>query len=237
MAVNNNGRTMRDRVDVAFQLAAQAFREDADDWWPQQAEGYVFSWALALEWAFGTEGFARRLRRGVWLSSNLGGNPGASRAVARQFRFGAPTARYAGERYTPRGNRRISTREFLLDFTLWPVGDQRDDDLLLSMESEMYAGYDVGANVTLTNGYAYDFYRLLLVPSPRRLFVARINRFADRIRRLKRSLTELAQGAKDRGYLRPNDELVCVILPSAVGDRANIAVWRWNANEPEFLEV
>lgn len=59
---------------------------------------------------------------------------------------------------------------------------------------------------------------------------------AEDIQTLKTSLTNLAKGAKEYRYLRKNDELVCVILPSAESERENLAVWRWNSREGEFRD-
>lgn len=211
----------------AFEATRTALEQDSE-WWPSQPQATVLAQALAMEWA-NAEHLGTAREHAIWISTSLGTLAGAKLKLLHEH-YGVslpPVHASPRDRYAPRGNRRLSQREFLLDFTLWPLDDAEGDHLLLSMESECYGAHGVGDTVTLDDGYSYDFYKLLLVPSPRRLFFARVNGDAQRRDTLLGSLQTLTVEARDRGYLRDGDELLAVILSAAGTHRNNsrAAVW------------
>lgn len=76
----------------------------------------------------------------------------------------------------PNGSHHLNY-EFIVDFGVYRDNEDPDDQLpLLTMESEMYARYDTTHIVDKTNGYSYDYSKLLWCPSKFRLFFAGVGR-------------------------------------------------------------
>lgn len=102
--------------------------------------------------------------------------------------------------------------EMITDFAVFATS--RHSEIKLTGESEVYARHSVG--ISLDHDYAWDFFKLLLVPSPRRIFVARIagSERVDTVTRCKelaKSLTTLIE--IHIKLLRDGDQLGVVILP------------------------
>jgi hypothetical protein len=88
---------------------------------------------------------------------------------------------------------------------------------LLTAECEVHAQHGTGRNMLGDDGYAWDFYKLLQVASPLRLFLARVGACEGIPGQQRRDeLVETLQGlvrACRGNLLRPGDELGVVILP------------------------
>lgn len=209
------------RLARALQTITKIPSIDQQNWWPQtQAQRTVLAQAIALEWAnddrLGTQG------REVWISTCWGHDVELQRAVFESYGVKMPLPGHGSAR---KGNRRFSPRQLLLDFSIWPTDNsQSDEDVCLTMESEMYSHHRVDATVDPSNGYAYDFFKVLWCPSPRRLFVACVAGKAQRDE-LERNLNEIAQ-CNQRFIGDSNME--AVLLPSARKDRGDVRVGTWD---------
>lgn len=108
----------------------------------------------------------------------------------------------------------LSESEVLLDFT---VHDWDAHVFRVTGESEVFALHGVGDSVTTADDYSWDFFKLLAVRSPMRLFVARVGtRYRDdpvagRIATLEASLKRIVEWCGAR-LMTPEDELGAVIL-------------------------
>jgi len=112
----------------------------------------------------------------------------------------------------------LSPHEVLLDFS---VHNWKRKVFLITGESEVAPLHGVGDSVTTDDDYSWDFFKLLAVQSPIRLFFARVGTedrrvtVAKRIADLERSLTALVNKWYSGQLLRPDDELGVVILSSS----------------------
>jgi hypothetical protein len=214
-------KTPASRLDRALDTIAQILSIDNQDWWPHtQAQRTVLAQGIALEWAnddhLGAQG------REVWISTCWGRDVELQRAVFESYGVKMPLPGHGSAR---KGNRRFSPRQLLLDFSIWPTDNSRsDEDVYLTMESEMYSHHRVDATVDPSNGYAYDFFKVLWCPSPRRLFVACVAGKTQRDE-LERSLNEIAQS--NRRFIGKSD-LDAVLLPSAQKARGDVRVGTWD---------
>lgn len=114
--------------------------------------------------------------------------------------------------------------ESLLDFSIhdW----QRSNPILVTGESEVGAYWDVGDSLVHPDDYSWDFYKLLVVPSPLRLFFARVGgarsqtgprNDAQRIETLMHSLSELVSSYAN--LLRTGDQIGGVLMPRSRAHR------------------
>jgi hypothetical protein len=119
-------------------------------------------------------------------------------------------------------SREIDREEVLVDFAVLDWKSQ--DHIVLTAESEMHAAHGVGYHICGNNGYAWGFYKLLVVPSPIRLYFAQVGAgygFSGKDRRddLVKSLDEILRNQDySKNLLRPNDFLSIVILSSDWND-------------------
>lgn len=214
---------------AAFHITRTVLGRPVGVWWPNQREGSVFAWAVAMQWAFERDGIGATNQSYVWISANLGKMRQEKLAVAALHDVPAPNAEYLGEEYGSTGSRRLSVREYMVDFSVWNNDTAPGEHIEFTMESECFAAHGVEDSASLQDGYSYDFYKVLLVPSPRRLFVARVNDVHGAHRRdvLLQSLTTLTRDAARLGYLRQGDQLAVVLLAASSGRRADsiVAVW------------
>lgn len=185
--------------------------------WPRpgkagQGAATAWAWGIfaqAAADAIGQTATPHELRV-VWGHAN---HHAAKAAMLRQFWGDAPT-------------RTHFHRELVADMTVLDWRHQRP--IRASAESEVYAWHGVGASPDDDNGYAKDFMKLLLLPSPRRLFVARVG--ADdtdwgSARRdvLTASLTRMLTSYP--ALLPASDQLGIVLIPEEeAGDGPN--TWR-----------
>jgi hypothetical protein len=221
---------------AAFRITRTVLGRDVGVWWPNQREGSVFAWAVAMQWAFERDGIGANNQDYVWISTNLGKMRQEKLAVAARYNVPAPDAGWLGEEYRKSGPRRLSIREYMVDFSIWNNDRAQGEHIALTMESECFPAHGVGDSASLQDGYSYDFYKVLLVPSPRRLFVARVNDVHGAHRRdvLLQSLTTLANDAAGLGYLRQGDQLAVVILAASSGQRADSIVAVWDPDRRVF---
>jgi len=102
--------------------------------------------------------------------------------------------------------------------------------LLMTAESELFPSYSHALEILPTNGYAWDFMKLLLMPSPLRLFFARVAAspplgVEDRCDAVAESLVKLF--SKHRELLDGNDRVGCVVVPaSRKAHLASNILWR-----------
>lgn len=214
---------------AAFRITRTVLDGCVGEWWPNQREGSVFAWAVAMQWAFERDGIGAMNQNYVWISTNLGKMRQEKLAVAARYDVPPPNAGWLGEEYRNSSPRRLSIREYMVDFSIWNNDNAPGEHIELTMESECFPAHGVGDSASLQDGYSYDFYKVLLVPSPRRLFVARVNDVHGAHRRdvLLQSLTTLTRDAARLGYLRQGDQLAVVLLAASAGLRADsiVAVW------------
>ena len=112
--------------------------------------------------------------------------------------------------------------EMLVDFSVldWRLRSP----ILLTAESEVAPRHGVKDSITRDDDYSWDFFKLLVIPSPRRLFFARvgaIERGSGRAR-LEELVATLKRLVKHYGeaFLRERDELGAVIVSGAKADAA-----------------
>jgi hypothetical protein len=92
----------------------------------------------------------------------------------------------------------------------------------------MDPNHQTGSAIRTTNGFAYDYCKLLLVRSPRRLFAARVRDTKQRTRLLRTLDALTAKAASDPGLLRRADQIAICIMLSGSRKRAEsvVGVWR-----------
>jgi hypothetical protein len=215
-------------VQQGFRTVRRVYGGDGQ-WWPGQREATVVAWGIAMQWAFVNKGLGTRDAK-VWVSASGGAEWAQKCDVLKRYRVDPPDEDRGYSTNELRG-KRFSRREYLLDFTIWP-SDLTPRDLELTMESECYDSFEVETEIEFENGYAYDYYKLMLVPSPRRVFVCRVNSRREdrdaRRARLLESLTAITRDALETGILNARDELSVLILAAAPGERETsiLAVWK-----------
>jgi hypothetical protein len=116
--------------------------------------------------------------------------------------------------------------QVLVDFSIHNWGAA--NPIQLTGESEMNAQHGVGDSLEGDDDYSWDFYKLLLIPSTTRLFVARVggrdgHSAGYRCEQLAATLESLIDFYAP-ALLRPHDELGAVIISSAKRDRARSQV-------------
>jgi hypothetical protein len=114
-------------------------------------------------------------------------------------------------------SRKHQPAQVILDFSVHNL--RASSPIQFTGESEMFAQHSTDKD----GDYAWDFYKLMLVPSASRLFVARVGgarseSSGSRCTKLADTLSEMV----DRYgpvMLRPHDELGAVIIPSSKKER------------------
>ena len=209
--------------------ARPAFAGGAD--WPQ-------SQSEATLWALSTFAVAAGSRcNGDALVAATGIGTG-ERALAKRRLMEGAWGRIDGS-----GDRRwVQPSEVLVDFS---VHDAAARTLHFTAESEMYPWHGVQPDLDGYNGYAWDFYKLLLVPSPARLFMARVGGArpagsarqtdAERCAVLASTLKSLVRQLGD--YLRSEDELGAFIFPSGSTHRRRSWVMWMEGREARIEEA
>lgn len=119
--------------------------------------------------------------------------------------------------WTNSPSRKHQSSQVVLDFSVH--NPESSSPVQLTGESETYPTHGVGQSLTTADGYAWDFYKLLLVPSTSRVYFARVGANGgqsggERCRALAASLASLVDWYGPV-MLRPHDELGGVILPAA----------------------
>lgn len=152
------------RFRYAHARAAKVYGGDTT-WWPRsQTEATTLAWAVGLQWLD-----ELHPRSPWWLWSAWGTGPASKSQLLDEYRVrhAEPESRLPASS----GRRRFYPRQYLVDLCAGPsVGN----NLLLTMESEVYGAHQVGHDIVPANGYAWDFAKLLYVRSPLRIFVARV---------------------------------------------------------------
>lgn len=188
-----------------------------DDWWPNgmgdQKDSTLWAMAIMLE-------AARTRCVGDTLVASYSGGRDGDRKRQLLDHMWAKTSTTS--------KRRVEESEVLVDFSVhhWDSAAP----VQFTGESEMHQAHGVGDSMTTTDDYSWDFFKLLVVPSPTRVFVARVGG-ADGIDSGHRCL-ELATTLRrliDRyglAYLKSTDELGGVIIPSSVRQwEKTIFIW------------
>lgn len=207
-------------------IACGVKRRDAGDWWPKaQGTFTVLAWALALEWA--TEDALGSKGAPAWYCAPWGSRCEEKRALFSK-RY---NVKFADEGFARRGARRHDPHGYLVDFSVWP---ENEDLPMLTMESEMAPDHGAGASVSLDDGFIYDFYKILLVPSSRRLFVARVRNETQRDQLLE-SLGQVTDSARSAGrVIQPADRIAACVLLSGTRKRESSKVAVWNHRRRYF---
>lgn len=192
-------------VSRALETTAPYYEaQDPNDWWPRRGIG---GQGAATSWVWAIVLYAARARH-----------------VGGRISFSSP---YHGKNHREVRKRLVETLwtddprrthepyEVLVDFIFHEWDSQHP--IWLTAESELYAEHGVGDSLTSSDDYSWDFYKLLVVPSPFRLFVARVGDSGvetgdARCDTLVRSLSTMVQ-SWGRSLLRINDELGVVLLP------------------------
>lgn len=125
-------------------------------------------------------------------------------------------------------NRFHDPSQLMLDFCV--TNDGASSPIQVTGESEVGPSYPTNDTPIPANGYAWDFYKLLIVPSATRVFFARVAAAGgisapDRVYQLANSLRNLID-LYGTAYLRPNDELAAVLIPATTSQRdETIILW------------
>jgi hypothetical protein len=111
--------------------------------------------------------------------------------------------------------------QLMLDYCVTNEG--ASSPIQVTGESEVGPSYPIEADPIPENGYAWDFYKLLIVPSATRLFLARVAAHdgvgaPQRIAHLAANLRTLVDFV-GFSHLRSNDELGAVLIPATSGQR------------------
>lgn len=218
------------RMQESLQMLANA-RETftkitgKENWWPgPQAERTVFAQAIALEWADRDKVGAERGKE-TWVSTCRGRASALQEQMFGQYAVSLPQP---GGTYASKGNRRFSAFQFVLDFSIWPTDNAHTTKLIhLTMESEMYSGHSVEAEVHNGNGFAYDFFKVLWCPSPRRIFACCVLGESQRDK-LQDSLGVIAR--TNAAFVGDDDLRVFILPPGRKHwDDTRIGVWENNS--------
>lgn len=232
MTVTN--RQARGWLRKARSAAARACGSANDpNWWPKsQGVRTALSWAVALEWTR-CAGLGHA-RSPIWISSCRGKEWETKEKLLQDARYNVSVPSESKHLpYAPNGARRFDARQYLVDFSVWPHGSRTTQtDVHLMMESEMCADYPVGDEVIPNNGYAYDFYKLIWLPSPRRLFVCTVRDEANR-QTLIQSLAKITTDSIK--YLR-TDDLLVYVLPTRSCEAALSKICVWDHENGRFNE-
>lgn len=119
----------------------------------------------------------------------------------------------------PLGHRHDST-QMMLDFCV--TNDSGSDPIQVTGESELFPSHPINPAIEPVNGYTWDFFKLLVVPSATRLFFARVAASGDSAPARVQSLADMIRDLLDKfgpAMLRPNDELAAVVIPATATDR------------------
>ena len=202
------------QIDILHHLErayydVQRGEEKNEDWWPaKQSESSLWMWATFL-------------RVSDSLCQDVPGNEYTLTAKP-SYHETNPTLEdweslvEKNWNKSVNNSRAIDREEVLVDFTVLDWKSQ--DHIVLTAESEMHAAHGVGYHICGNNGYAWDFYKLLLVPSPIRLYFAQVGSGYGRTGKERRddlvsSIDEILRNqAYSKNLLRPGDFLSIVIL-------------------------
>lgn len=119
-------------------------------------------------------------------------------------------------------NFKMHTGTLMVDFSIHD--SSAADPIQLTAESETGVAHETGSNyLDKRNDYAWDFFKLLIVPSRNRLFYARVSDRKKsttyiRCKQLAMSLVAL-YNKHAPAFVRPNDRLAIAIVPSKYVDR------------------
>ena len=120
-------------------------------------------------------------------------------------------------------NTRPYAREYMLDVTVYR-GDSDPYTPLATAESEAYAEHEArDSSSSDTSDYLWDFYKLLQVPSPLRVFIARV-RGIERCKVLERRLEQFCTKYYCQ-CLSEGDRVFTLVLPM---DQQNYAQAPWH---------
>ena len=220
--------------------AAAAYGAAPERWWPapgQSGQGQATTWAWASVLRLAND-LPALVKGKMMLSANRG----------KEYHFNARKA-LLDSLWTADGHQH-SPYEVLVDFNI-AAYDSPGNPTILTAESEMFAWHGAGPMMGGPNlrhpdridDYTWDFYKLLLVPSPFRLLMARVGA-ADGDSETGR-LTELREslGSVMEWYGRDllgGAELAAILLPETPSlDFAGVhlgvwgeAGWMWTQPKP-----
>lgn len=179
----------------------------ASNWWPTTAANQQ---ALASAWS--TAFFARAALE------NSAGAVCTARCLAGS---GNLNSQVLADRWISPPGRCHDTAQLMLDFCV--TNEDAASPIQVTGESEVSPSFPVRAEPIPRNGYSWDFYKLLIVPSSTRLFFARVAadggvRAPDRVHELACSLRQLVDRLGP-ALLRPNDEIGAALIPATKRDR------------------
>lgn len=118
---------------------------------------------------------------------------------------------------------RFAPGESMLDVSVFR-GTDDPFEAIWTAESEAYAEHYTGAGANSSNsGYAWDLYKLLQIPSPKRLFLCRTTRgrYAAVWGLIEKLVTAYAP------LYRPGDQIFAIVLPTALRDSHRIECRGW----------
>lgn len=209
--------TVEDWLRTSFRDVAPLYQADAGlAWWPDWGtggQGQATSWVWA---AILRAGHAIRVETPnlqLWFGTPWHASVGHQHREVRE--------KLVSKLWTNHEHCRHSPYEVLVDFTISDYGS-KGSPILISAESEMHPHHGVGPAMAYNDDtaelddYTWDFYKLLLVRSQRRLFFARVGAVGEmsenaRMEKLKSSVAEVLEWYGD-ALIGP-DELAVVILP------------------------
>lgn len=180
------------------------------NWWPISSNSAAPFAAQASAWgtAFFTEAALSRAAGEVLIARCSSGSGNLSQKILSAEWISPPS-------------RTHDTKQLMLDYCV--VNQSASSPIQVTGESEVGPSHPIDFDPIPTNGYAWDFYKLLIVPSSTRLFFARVASHNNvnavkRIENLAKSLRKLID-IYGPTFLRPNDELGAVLIPATTKQR------------------
>lgn len=177
--------------------------DGGDTWWPR-TQGQASGWAAAF--------FVKAARARIPTSRGLSLCMTGQGEDSHRRKIIAPLWATEGGKHW--------AHEILVDLSVydWSSGSP----ILFTAESEVGPNHGVLNSLTTDDDYSWDFFKLLVVPSPIRLFFARVGApkvgtAPVRIGTLTKTLSDLV-ALYSKAFLRAGDELGAVIIPAAKAD-------------------
>jgi len=199
-------------VEFGYEKAALNFLKTGiwSDWWPEtQAHATSWVWAIIVQAALELD---PENDLPLLLSAPFHGEN-------EDLRFRTDMIE---DLWKKNSTREHEACEVLLDFSVhnW----DSPFPILMTSESETFAQHGAGASISNIDGYSWDFYKLLVVPSPKRLFFARVGTIrkekgVERRDSLCKTLkTILEDWGYGKAFLREGDELGIIIIPELASE-------------------
>lgn len=204
-----------------YTAARRAYGLAESQFWPKGRKGqkYATTWAWGIFLSAVTDGNNQFLpANGTHMfAASMGDKHCNNKLGVTASLWNGP-----GVAVPPNVTRETDYRETMLDLTVQDWG--APSPFLATCESEMCATWGVGDDIDGVNDYSWDFFKLLAVPSPFRLFIGRVGPDGGIAGEERRdALVHSLKAVHDRyPVLRGGGEMAAVLLT----DRDAANEWR-----------